>query len=114
MVAAVVTALILAGANRLATAGLVLKKLGAIFRRVFPTWLVLAVILGFMSVSYFDCGHSSYAEIVKDRPHLVRTTHEQASAMLRYLALALVVYGFILMLFLWARARQICRAKVSG
>ena len=110
---AVVTVLILAGANRLATAGPVAKKLGTILRRVFPTWLILAVLLGFMSVSYFDCGHNSYAGIVADRPHLVSRTHEQASAMLLYLAIALVVYGFILMLFLWARARQMRREKTS-
>lgn len=108
---AVVTVLILAGANRLATAGPVARKLGTILRRVFPTWLVLAVLLGFMAVSYFDCGHSSYAEIVKDHPHLVSKTHEQAWAMLLYVAIAIMVYGFVLMLFLWARAKILRRAK---
>ena len=74
-------------------------------RRAFPTWLVLAVLLGFMSVSYFDCTHGDYAEIVADRPHLIRKSQEQASSMLNYLAIAVTAYGFVLILFLWARAK---------
>ena len=111
LAAAVVTVLILAGANRLATAGPTAKRLATILRRIFPTWIILAVLLGFMSVSYFDCGHSSYDSIIKDRPHLVRTTHAQASAMPFYLAVAIIVYGFVLLLFLWARAKQIHRPE---
>lgn len=103
---AVITALILARPHRLATAGTVLRKLGSILRRVLPSWLVLAALLGFMSVSYFDCGHSDYAAIVADRPHLIDKTQEHLSRMSLYLAVALTAYGFVLVLFLWARARR--------
>lgn len=106
---AVVTSLILARPHRAATAGAVLRKLGSILRRALPTWLVLTVLLSFMSVSYFDCGHSDYAAIVGDRPHLVERTQEQLSRMLLCLAIAVAAYGFVLMLFLWGRARRLGR-----
>lgn len=61
----IATALILARPHRLATARAVLTKLGTILRRAFPTWLVLAVLLGFMAVSYFDCSHPPY--LYRDR-----------------------------------------------
>lgn len=105
----VATAAILAGPNRRATAGAAARRLGAILRRVFPAWLILAVLLGFMSVSYLDCTHTDYANVVADRAHLVSSTQEHLSRMAMYLAVALVVYGFVLMLFLWARARQSCK-----
>ena len=103
---AAVTAVILVRPHYRATAGIAVKKLGAILRRVFPVWLVLAVLLGFMSVGYFDCGHSSYESIVTDRPHLISKTQEHASHMAMYLAIAVTAYGFVLILFLWARARH--------
>ncbi len=103
---AIVTAVILARPHYRATAATAAKKLGTVMMRVFPAWLVLAVLLGFVSVSYFDCGHSNYAEIVNDRPHLIHKTQEQASAMALYLAIALMAYCFVLLLFLWARVRQ--------
>ena len=108
---AVVTALILARPHRLATAGFVLRKLGSILRRALPTWLLLTVLLSFISVSYFDCGHTNYAQIVEDRPHLVCKTQDQVSRVSRYLAVALTGYGFVLMLFLWARARLMRRGS---
>ena len=104
---AVVSAVVMARPHRLATAGVVVQKLGALLRRVFPVWLVLAVLLGFLSVSYIDCAHSDYAQVVEDRQHLVHTTQDQASAMMQYLAVALLTYGFVLMLLLWARARRL-------
>ena len=103
---AAITAAILARPHRLATAGTAISKLATILRRVFPAWLVLAVLLGFVSVSYFDCGHSSYNSIITDRPHLISKTQEHASHMAMYLAIAVVAYGFVLITFLWARARH--------
>jgi hypothetical protein len=85
--------------------------LGRVLRRVFPVWLILAVLLGFASVTYFDCQHKDYASIVGDRQHLVRKTHEQAAAMSRALAIALTAYGFVLMLYLWSHARSTSRPK---
>ena len=111
---AVVTAVILTRPHYRATAATAAKKLGTIIRRIFPVWLVLAVLLGFVSVSYFDCGHSNYTGIVNDRPHLIHKTQEQVSAMALYLAVAVVTYGFVLLLFLWVHARQSYKNSRSG
>ena len=62
--------------HREATGGAAAKGLGIVLRRAFPTWLVLAVLLGFMSVTYYDCGHDSYTAIVADREHLFHKTQE--------------------------------------
>lgn len=103
---AAATAAVLTAALKSAMAGPASRKLAVVLRRVFPAWLLLAVMLGFMSVSYFDCGHGTYASIVDDRPHLIGKTQEQGQAMLLYLAVGLTVYAFVLFLFLWARARR--------
>lgn len=106
--AAVVTALVLRRANREATeAPSDVAWAGRLLRRGLPTWLILAVLLGFVSVSYFDCKHDTYEEVVADRGHLVGVTRLQASVMARYLTCALVGYGVVLGLFLWARAKSI-------
>lgn len=90
---AAITALVLRKSlRRAAGAG----KVGTLLRRAFPTWLILAVVLGFASVSYFDCGHQDYASVVATRPYLVAKTHEQASQMLYYLAAALLAYAMVL------------------
>ena len=103
--AALGTALILAGAHREATGGAA-QRLGHLFRRAFPPWLVLAVALGFVSVSYIDCEHRSYEAVVADRAHLDAKVRELVSAMAAYLAVGLGSYASALVLFLWARARQ--------
>ena len=101
-------------AHREATAGAAAKGLGMVLRQAFPAWFILAVLLGFMSVTYFDCSHGSYATIVADRGHLIHKTHEQVTAMCRYLAVALFAYGFVMMLFLWARARSDRKNSAHG
>jgi len=88
-----------------ATTGAKVKKLGSLMRHVFPSWLILAVLLAFISVSYIDCNHSTYAQVVADRNHLVDKTQEQVYTMLIWLTFALFTYCFVLVLFLWARAR---------
>jgi hypothetical protein len=102
---ALATTAVLAKPNRLATVGKARDTLGRILRRAFPAWLILAVAMGFASVTYFDCQHTNYTSITGDYDHLVRKTLEQASAMSYYLAAAIVAYGFVLVAFLWARAR---------
>jgi hypothetical protein len=78
--------------------------LGRILRRIFPTWLILAVLLGFMSVTYYDCSHESYDKIVAHRGYLENKTQEQAAAMARYLAVAILAYAFVLVPYLWSRS----------
>jgi len=112
--AAAVMILWLGRAHREATAGAATNVLGIVLRRAFPAWLILAVLLGFMSVTYFDCSHGSYVTIVADREHLIHKTQEQVTAMCRYLAVAVVAYGFVMMLFLWARARSVLNKPTRG
>ena len=112
--AAAVMILWLGRTHREAIGGAAAKRLGMVLRRAFPAWLILAVLLGFMSVTYFDCSHGSYATIVEDRQHLIHKTQEQVGAMCWYLAVALVAYGFVMMLFLWARARSVRKNSAHG
>ncbi|MGD8501604.1 MAG: hypothetical protein PVJ86_13210 [Phycisphaerales bacterium] len=111
--AAIVLGLALAGGawailrrpHRQATTAPQVKKLGSLMRRVFPSWLILAVLLAFISVSYIDCSHRDYAQVVADWDHLVSKTQEQVHTMLIWLAVALFTYCSLLALFLWAGAR---------
>jgi len=105
LVLAGVTWVILHGPHREATTAAKVKKLGSLMRRIFPSWLTLTVLLAFISVSYFDCSHTNYTQIVADRDHLVDKTQEQVYRMLVWLAIALFSYCSLLVLFLWARAR---------
>jgi len=102
---AILMEIILARPHWEATEGQVLHKLGKFLRRAFPSWLILMVLLGFASVTYFDCGHTTYAEIVADRAHLTHKTQEQVFSMSICLAIALTTYAVIMVVFLWARAR---------
>ncbi|MCX5676675.1 MAG: hypothetical protein NTX87_16900 [Planctomycetota bacterium] len=107
--AAATAALWLRRSHHEATGGRASGRLGKVLRRAFPAWLILAVLLGFTSVTYFDCGHKDYAAVVADRGHLIHKTGEQAAAMARYLAVALTAYGFVLTAVLIARARTRAR-----
>ena len=100
---AVITAVILARPHRQATESQFLPKLGKFLRCVFPPWLIIAVLLGFMSVSYTEC--RSYAEIVGDRDYMVDKTQEIVYRMAFCLAIAVLAYALVLILFLLARAR---------
>jgi len=101
---ALATALVLGGPIRRALAAA--APLARLLRRALPPWLVLAVLLGFLSVTYFDCQHKTYQDIVADRHHLVERTFEQGSQMAVYLAAALVAYGLALGIGLAAQARR--------
>ena len=101
---ALATALVLGGPIRRALAAA--APLARLLRRALPPWLVLAVLLGFLSVTYFDCQHKTYQDIVANRYHLVEKTFEQGSHMAVYLASALVAYGLVLGIGLAAQARR--------
>ena len=109
------TAILLARPHREATRGQTLGQLGKLLRRIFPSWLILTVLLGFISVTYFDCSHNTYAEIVADRAHLIDKSQEQVFLMSMCLAIALITYAVVFVLFLWARARaRRLRTKITG
>jgi len=105
LAAAVGTALILAGPHREVTGGPP-RRLGRLFRRLFPPWLVLAVAFGFVSVSYIDCEHGNYEAVVGDRDHLYEKSREHVRWMAGSLAASLFMYGFALVPLLWARTRR--------
>jgi len=100
---ATLTAAMLAHPHRQATQGQLLPKLGRFLRRAFSPWLILTVLLGFMSVSYMEC--RTYDQVVADRSYLVDKTQQQIHRMALSLAIALMAYAAVLLLFLWARAR---------
>jgi len=83
----------------------VARPLAVVFRRFLPPWLILAVLLGFFSVTYYDCKHNTYQDIVSDRHHLVQKNFEQGSRMTQYMAAALAAYGLVLGLSLWGGVR---------
>jgi len=101
---AVLTTLVLMGPVKRALEGAV-APLARILRRALPAWLVLAALLGFLSVSYFDCAHTKYEQIVNNRPYLEKKNFEQGSQICRYAAVALAAYAAALGLALFAHAR---------
>jgi hypothetical protein len=78
--------------------------MGRLIRRIFPSWLILAAILGFISVTYFDCSHETYVKIVDDRGHLINKSKEQAWAILMFLAAAIMFYAMLMSVFLMIKS----------
>lgn len=113
LVLATVTLVVLRGPHREAITAAKVKKLGSLMRRVFPSWLILTVLLAFISVSYIDCNHTNYAQVVADRDHLIDKTQEQVSNMSIWLAITLFTYCFVLVLFLWARAKALMHNEAA-
>ena len=104
VVLAILTTLVLMGPLGRALEGAV-TPLARLLRRVLPAWLILAALLGFLSVSYFDCAHKTYEDVVKDESYLVGKNFEQGAQMCRYAAVALAAYAAALGLALFAYAR---------
>ena len=102
---AILTTFVLMGPVKRALEGAV-APLARILRRALPAWLILAALLGFMSVSYFDCAHKTYEDIVKDESFLVGKNFEQGAQVCRYAAVALAAYAVALGLALFAYARS--------
>lgn len=105
VVAGAVTALALRGPLRKAVAWIA-APVGRFLGRGFVAWTLLAAMLAFLSVSYFDCGHSTYQSIVQDRGHMVKVTHHQVETILQWLLVALMAYslGLAVMLALpWTK-----------
>jgi hypothetical protein len=84
------------------------KHLPTILKRLFPCGLVFPALLGFLSVSYQGCG-KSYADIVASREYLVARNHEQISAILFYVLVAVLFWNLIALLIL--RSAQYGRSE---
>ncbi|MHC4986549.1 MAG: hypothetical protein ACYTFO_10390 [Planctomycetota bacterium] len=83
-----------------------LRPVGRLFRRVLSPWLVLTAIFAFMTVSYFDCTHHTYDDVVTDRDHLEAVTVSQASRIVLALTIALFLYAIALTVALGLGARK--------
>ena len=76
------------------------KHLPTILKRLFPCGLLFPALLGFLSVSYQSCGHTTYESIVESRSYLVAKNHEQISAILFYVVVAVLFWNLIALLIL--------------
>jgi hypothetical protein len=70
--------------------------LGRILRRVFLLGIIVPALLGFFSVSFRSCKKETYEAIIADQAYLVAKSQEQLSAVLSYIAIALLVWGLII------------------
>jgi len=102
---AIVTAVLLRNAVCRAMAGVALKGLAQLAGRVLPAWLVLTVLLGFISVSYFDCSHQSYQSVVADREHMEAVSRNHAQTILFCLAITLTAFVVMLTILLCVTGR---------
>jgi hypothetical protein len=68
----------------------------------FPFAIVLPGLVGFLSVSYTatGCGDLSYDKVVKDRDILIQKGLDQVSGAFHWTALAVFVWGFLVILIL--------------
>ena len=78
---------------------------GKFLARLFPSWIVLAAILGFISVNYVEC--KNYSEIVNDRGYIIDKTHELVYHIAFAIKLAVLIYAVIVIPHLWAAAKSL-------
>ena len=75
-------------------------------RRAFPVVLVLMVLSGFCSVSFYSCDVTTYKQVIANRSYLEHKNYEQVSAVLNWLVVALFLWGFVLAIFLIVLERE--------
>jgi hypothetical protein len=76
------------------------KHFPSILKRLLPCGLVFPALLGFVSVSYQSCNRTTYNEIVENREYLVAKNHEQISAILFFILLAVLFWNLVALLIL--------------
>ena len=76
------------------------KHLPSLLKRLLPCGLVFPALLGFLSVTYQSCNRTTYTEIVESRSYLVTKNHEQISAILFYVLVAVLFWNLIALLIL--------------
>jgi hypothetical protein len=62
---------------------------------VFLLGIIVPALFGFFSVSFRSCKKETYEAIIADQAYLVAKNQEQLSAVLSYIAIALLVWGLI-------------------
>ncbi len=105
IITVVTIALLMRRPLRLAVVGLA-GRIGLIARRVFPIWLMLLVLFAFMSVSYLDCSHHNYQQVVAEKDYLVERTCLQTEHMMLWLAIGILAFSMALSVML-----LVCRPK---
>lgn len=77
-----------------------------ILRKLFSVGIILPALFGFFSVSFRSCSKETYHEIIADRAYLVAKNQEQLSTSLSHMVIALMVWGFIVLIALIIIKRQ--------
>jgi hypothetical protein len=80
----------------------------ALLKRTLALSMIMAAVLGFVSVSYRGCG-MSYQEIVKDRAYLVQKNREQLQSASNWIVYAVFAWGVVVVMCL-----VVARAKDSS
>ncbi len=76
------------------------KHFPSILKRLLLCGLVFPALLGFASVSYQSCNRTTYKEIVENREYLVAKNHEQISAILFYILVAVLFWNLVALFIL--------------
>ena len=74
-----------------------------------PVWLILTVILGFISVNYLEC--REYSSVINDRRYIIERSQDLVFRMAFALKIALFVYAVIVIPQLWAAAKSFRSGK---
>jgi hypothetical protein len=82
------------------------KPAGTFLRRLLAPGLILPALAGFLAVTFYDCSKKTYRDVVSDRGYLEAKTRELIRAPLRYIVIALFVWGIIVLLALLAAKRH--------
>jgi hypothetical protein len=77
----------------------------ALLKRTLALSMIMAAVLGFLSVSYRGCG-MSYQEIVKDRAYLVQKNREQLQGVSNWIVYAIFAWGVVVVICLVAARRK--------
>jgi hypothetical protein len=96
VLAAIATGLALRGPLRSAVARFTRPARTFMGRALFA-WLVMGVLLAFMSVGYFGtCDHQTYKSVVEDMPWMVLKTRGQIESIFEYLLAGVLTYALAL------------------
>ena len=81
------------------------KHFGKLLKTLFPAGLILPALLGFFSVSYQGCNHTTYAEIVQDRSYLLAKNHQQVAAIFFFILVSVLSWNLVAVLVLRSARR---------
>ena len=84
-------------------------RIAKFFNILLPVWLILTVILGFISVNYLEC--REYSSVINDRQYIIERSQEVVFRMAFSLKIALFVYAVIIIPQLWAAAKSFLAGK---